>query len=206
MNSDHVIIKLKIPWIHLFSGKLYFRGCINSCISTYMSVHIYMVINISWILNSWFYTIHENSYITNNKEFTAYINISNVNKPGSTSNPSSFRSSRSSLANFILTSVSLSSAVEKIIIGVGYCCLTFFLAISWREQCYFRWNDNDVGFVLEQLAYFGFSKSWLTETTVRGQTCRSITRTTRFSWFFLELTHWNNSPRTNMWLHSDTLT
>ena len=27
-----------------------------------------------------------------------------------------------------------------------------YLAISWREQCNFQWNDNEVRFVLDQHA------------------------------------------------------
>jgi len=29
---------------------------------------------------------------------------------------------------------------------------TFFLAISWREQVNFQWNDDEVRFVLDQHA------------------------------------------------------
>jgi hypothetical protein len=38
---------------------------------------------------------------------------------------------------------------------VSDCCLTQlsnFLAISWREQVNFQWNDDNVHFVLDQCA------------------------------------------------------
>jgi hypothetical protein len=54
----------------------------------------------------------------------------------------------------------------------------FFSAtcISWREQVNFQGDDDEVRFVLDQHAEF-----------------------------FLVLAHWNNSPRVDMSLHSDTL-
>jgi len=51
-----------------------------------------------------------------------------------------------------------------------------FLAISWREQVNFQWDDDKVRFVLDQHAEL----------------------------LFKVLAHWNNSPRVGMSLHSAT--
>ena len=43
--------------------------------------------------------------------------------------------------------------------GVSDCCLTpmqNFAAISWREQVYFQWNDDEVRFVLDTNAELDF--------------------------------------------------
>jgi hypothetical protein len=49
---------------------------------------------------------------------------------------------------------------------------------SWREQVYFQRDDDEVRFVLDL---------------------------TRWVVFLIVLAHWNNSPRVDMLLHSDTL-
>jgi hypothetical protein len=48
----------------------------------------------------------------------------------------------------------------------------------WREQVHFKWDDDEIRFVLKHHAELDF---------------------------YSALTHWNNSPRINMSLHSDTL-
>ena len=61
---------------------------------------------------------------------------------------------------------------------VSDCCLfSNISAISWREQVHFQWDDDEVGFVLDQHAELEF----------------------------FSVTHWNNSPRLDMSLHSETL-
>ena len=52
-----------------------------------------------------------------------------------------------------------------------------FSVISWQEQVNFQWDDDEVGFVLDQHAELDF----------------------------LVLVHWNNSPRVDMSPHLDTL-
>jgi len=54
--------------------------------------------------------------------------------------------------------------------------LSNFSAISWREKVNCQWDGDDVR-----------------------------TRTYKLSWSFTVLVHWNNSPRTNISTHSDTL-
>jgi hypothetical protein len=59
-------------------------------------------------------------------------------------------------------------------------CLTpihHFSAISWQEQVNFQWDGDEILFVLDQQAEL----------------------------VFIVLAHWNNSPRVDMSLHSDTL-
>jgi hypothetical protein len=51
-------------------------------------------------------------------------------------------------------------------------------AISWREQVNFQWDDDEVPFVLVQHPEL---------------------------YLFIVLTHWNNSPRIDMWPISGTL-
>jgi hypothetical protein len=61
------------------------------------------------------------------------------------------------------------------------CCLALFeqhFSYTMARTRYIRWDDADnVHFVLDQM----------------------------FSWIFTVLDHWNDSPRVDMSLHSDTL-
>ena len=67
------------------------------------------------------------------------------------------------------------------------CCFTltdqlYFLAISWREQAIFQWNDDDIHFVLDQNANLDFYivLALENETTLCEWTCCSIRNIIRF--------------------------
>ena len=68
---------------------------------------------------------------------------------------------------------------------VSVCCLTpiqqFCSAISWREHVYFKWDGDEVRIVLYQHAELDL------------YTCSAI-----------QQAHWNNSPRVDKSLHSDS--
>jgi hypothetical protein len=50
----------------------------------------------------------------------------------------------------------------------AYCQVSYFSAISWREQVKIRWNVVDVRFVVRPTRLVECLQCYLTETTVRG--------------------------------------